>query len=379
VLPVLDFSTIKNDLFPVIANGFAKTSSLAIKIRGLEAFYTLCGGTPDGSDDDLNGIGVSDKKTSSSSIILDKFTVQEKVVPLLKGIKTKEPGVMMAVLRVFKQVGEVADSDYLAMEVLPMLWQFSLGPLLNLQQFQAFMSLIKSLSGKIEREQTRKLQEMGSSSAGNTSGARSASTRSGATLSNMSGLANGEETDFETLVSGRKAATNGNGDLMNDWAATPQPARNTNTKTAAQHAKPPTNTTPTFSWQTPAPAPPQTINTLRPAMQHQASRTVTPDQWSQPLQPSTPSTMPLRPAQNTGMNSHSAASTIDWSSAARSSSATWGGQKAAAPASNSSMNSFAIAPPPMSPQASGFGGQQQQQQQQATGQKSGLDKYQSLI
>jgi hypothetical protein len=51
------------------------------------------------------------------------------------------------------------------------------------------------------------------------------------------------------------------------------------------------------------------------------------------------------------------------------------------------MSSFAIAPPPMSPQASGFGGmgfqqrqsQSQSQQQQATGQKSGLDKYQSLI
>jgi hypothetical protein len=49
------------------------------------------------------------------------------------------------------------------------------------------------------------------------------------------------------------------------------------------------------------------------------------------------------------------------------------------------MSSFAIAPPPMSPQASGYGGmgfqqqQSQSQQQQATGQKSGLDKYQSLI
>jgi SCY1-like protein 2 len=397
VLPVLDFSTIKNDLFPVIANGFAKTSSLAIKIRGLEAFYTLCGGTPDGSDDDLNGIGVPDKKASSSSIILDKFTIQEKVVPLLKGIKTKEPGVMMAVLRVFKQVGEVADSDYLAMEVLPLLWQFSLGPLLNLQQFQTFMALIKALSGKIEREQTRKLQDMGSSNNRAANGARSASARSAATSSNMSGLGNGEETDFETLVSGRKPAPNGNDDLMNDWAA-PQPARSTNT--ISQYPKPSTNTTPTFSWQTPTPAPSQSMNSLRPAMQNQASRTVTPDhtlssfatltpasQWSQPLQPSTPSSaMPLRPAQNTS----SSASTIDWSSAMNNSASAWGSQKITAPptsSSTSSMSSFAIAPPPMSPQASGFGGmgfqqrqsQSQSQQQQATGQKSGLDKYQSLI
>lgn len=386
VLPVLDFSTIKNDLFPVIANGFAKTSSLAIKIRGLEAFYTLCGGMADGSDDDLNGIGVSDKKPSSSSMILDKFTVQEKVVPLLKGIKTKEPGVMMAVLRVFKQVAEVADSDYLAMEVLPLLWQFSLGPLLNLQQFQAFMALIKALSGKIEREQTRKLQEMGSTSTRTANGARSASARSAVTSSNMSGMGGGEETDFETLVSGRKPATNGNDDLMNDWGA-PQQARSTNA--TSQYAKTSMNTTPTFSWQTPAPAPSQAMNALRPAMQNQASRTVTPDhtlssfatltpasQWSQPLQPSAPSTtMPHRPAQNTG----SSTPAIDWSSAMSNNTSAWGSQKAAAPpASTSSMSSFAIAPPPMSPQATGYGGVFQQQQQ-STGQKSGLDKYQSLI
>lgn len=252
---------------------------------------------------------------------------------------------MMAVLRVFKQVGEVADSDYLAMEVLPLLWQFSLGPLLNLQQFQAFMSLIKTLSGKIEREQTRKLQDTGSSNTRAANGTRSASARSAATSSNISGMGDGEETDFETLVSGRKPTTNGNDDLMNDWGA-PQSATSTNT--TAQYPKPSTNTTPTFSWQTPAPAPSQAMNTLRPAMQNQASRTVTPDhtlssfatltpasQWSQPLQPSTPSTLPLRPAQNTG--SSASASTIDWSSAMSNSSSAWGGQKIAAPPSSTSV------------------------------------------
>jgi SCY1-like protein 2 len=294
----------------------------------------------------------------------------------------------MAVLRVFKQVGEVADSDYLAMEVLPLLWQFSLGPLLNLQQFQAFMSLIKTMSSKIEREQTRKLQEMGSSSSGNAIGTRAASARAGGMSATSSGLGNGEETDFETLVSGRKSAANGNGDLMNDWSAS-QPARSTNT--TAQYAKPATNTAPTFSWQTPAPAPSQAMNTLRPAMQTQASRTVTPDhtmssfatltpasQWYPPLQPSAPSTVPLRPAQSTSMNNSSAAPTVDWSSAVSNNASAWGSQKATPP---SSMNSFAIAPPPVSPQASGFGGMRapQQQQQQSTGQKSGLDKYQSLI
>ena len=72
----------------------------------------------------------------------------------------------MAALKVFKQIGQMVDSDFLAMEVLPILWSFSLGPLLDLEQFQSFMNLIKSLSSRIEREHTRKLQELSSSNGG---------------------------------------------------------------------------------------------------------------------------------------------------------------------------------------------------------------------
>jgi SCY1-like protein 2 len=32
---------------------------------------------------------------SSNVSILDKYTIQEKVIPLLRGIKTKEPAVMV--------------------------------------------------------------------------------------------------------------------------------------------------------------------------------------------------------------------------------------------------------------------------------------------
>ena len=100
VLPMLDFSTVKNELFPVIASIFAKTNSMGIKIRGLEAFKTLCGGGSDEHDDTqgdgLTGIVAAPKSKSSSVSILDKYTIQEKVVPLLRGIKTKEPAVMVS-------------------------------------------------------------------------------------------------------------------------------------------------------------------------------------------------------------------------------------------------------------------------------------------
>jgi SCY1-like protein 2 len=83
----------------VIAGVFAHTNSLAIKIRGLEAFYTLCGGTADSDSisDGLDGVTISqDSSKLSSSQVLDKFTIQDKVVPLMRSIKTKEPGVMVS-------------------------------------------------------------------------------------------------------------------------------------------------------------------------------------------------------------------------------------------------------------------------------------------
>ncbi|KAI7287402.1 kinase-like protein [Hortaea werneckii] len=453
VLPVLDFSTIKNELFPVIAGVFAKTSSLAIKIRGLEAFYTLSGGSSndgvgggdDEAEDDLNGVGVPDKRQggkggSSSSIILDKFTVQEKVVPLLKGIKTKEPGVMMAALKVFRQVGEVADSEFLAVEVLPVLWQMSLGPLLNLQQFQAFMRLVKRLSERIEREQTRKLQEMGGGHGGvgvGGMGARRAQQVGSGGASN--GLSNGEDADFETLVSGRNPVAAGNDDLMNDWgvpSTTPAQPLGTQTYTAKK-----ANDQPTFSWQTPSlapstPAPQQpAMNALRSGAQ--AGRTITPDQtlssfasltpqsaFSQPLQPTrtgsqtgtSMGSMPLRPAQQPPQQSSgftTNGTSLDWSAAAASNHSNWTvpkpprQQQTTAPGTNGVgatskplSGGFGIPPPPMSPQnvgqfgqpgagqrqgSWGTGQQQQQQRQQQMGSSggggggAGLDRYESLI
>ena len=142
----------------MVAAVFSKTNSLTIKLRSLEAFNLLCGGVSgvaNRAQDDLNG-----SSRFNLPGILDKYTMQEKIVPLLKAIKTKEPSVMMAALGVFKQIANVADSDFLALELLPILWSFSLGPLLDLQQFSEYMSLIKAISVKIEQEHTKKLREL---------------------------------------------------------------------------------------------------------------------------------------------------------------------------------------------------------------------------
>ena len=275
VLKVLDFSTIKNELFPVIAAVFSKTSSLGIKIRGLEAFVILCGGSDNGNadlGDDLDGMMSSSKPTkTSNSTILDKYTVQEKIVPLLKVMKTKEPAVMMAALAVFRQVGKIADADFLAMDVLPILWSFSLGPLLNLQQFQEFMTLIKALSAKIEQEQTRKLRDLSSSSANGISNSSRAKDLMNMGSANAMFGANGEEdvgeSDFERLVLGRGGAGKASStDMLGD---TPRPQPQRAQSSQAQ--------TPTFSWSTQAMSAAPAPTNIWASIGNPGSRTITPD------------------------------------------------------------------------------------------------------
>ncbi|PGH02139.1 SCY1 protein kinase [Blastomyces parvus] len=246
MLPILDFSTVKDDVFPPIASVFTRTSSLAIKVRGLESLVILCGGSVNEESLTRNGdsFGSSNKPEqpkSGSTSILDKYTVQEKVVPLLKAIKTKEPAVMMAALNVFRQVGQIADTEFIALEIIPTLWNFSLGPLLNVQQFARFMDLIKSLSSKVEQQQTKKLQSLSSS---NDSGNPRTSDSN---LFGMMEAANGgtdvehTRSDFERLVLGKATTSSSNDASWNTWDTTkPNP-------TTPQAT---TDSTPRFSWST---------------------------------------------------------------------------------------------------------------------------------
>ena len=387
ILSILDFSTIKNELFPVVAAVFSKTNSLGIKIRGLEAFVILCGGSGpsqtgnmgDGLDGTMTG---SKNSKPPSSTILDKYTVQEKVVPLLKAIKTKEPAVMMAALAVFRQVGKLADADFLAMDVLPLLWSFSLGPLLNLEQFQEYMKLIRFLSSKIEQEQTRKLQHLASNMNGSLGQSTSKDLMNGGNATgiyNSSEIGDGGENDFERLVLGK-----------------PSTAEGSSFKTAFQPAEPLG-----FSWSTPlSPSP------------NPSSRAITPDQSLNafaPLQP-TPRNVPSisqRPSSslNTLMPVHPPfPSTSAWSmnstDTLRPSPQTQPPPQPSffippPPAANGSLSTFSLAPPPMQPQrtstqpiyGAGLGGTGQVASKsslsatanQPQRQKSGLDAYESLL
>ncbi|KAL9131085.1 MAG: hypothetical protein Q9217_000908 [Psora testacea] len=293
ILSTLDFSSIKNELFPTVASVFSKTSSLGLKVRGLEAFSILCGGSKsDNADleDDLDGAMTDTKKTkANNSTVLDKYTVQEKVVPLLKAMKTKEPAVMMAALAVFKQVGKIADTEFLAMEALPILWSFSLGPLLNLQQFQAFMDLIKALSSRIEQEQIRKLKEISSTS---NRSMDPVNTKDLMNMGSTNGLPNGNEdvgeNDFERLVLGKKIANGTNTDMLGE---------------ALQPQAQPQSQQPGFSWHS---QPLTTVPRHSTAALNPQSRTITPDQSLGAFTSLSPATTPTNTYSNpmsNGINS----------------------------------------------------------------------------
>lgn len=418
VLPVLDFSTIKNELFPVIASVFSKTSSLAIKVRGLEAFVILAGGSSEAeaSNDGLDGIAVESKKKTPASA-LDKYTIQEKMVPLIRAIKTKEPAVILAALKVLRQIGSVVDTEYLAMEVLPILWSMSLGPLLNLQQFREFIELIKTLSTRVEVEHTKKLNELG----GSNPTSSSTDIMSFGTISafpSTNGSSDTAEADFERLVHGRVSTS----------AAAP-------TDTNAAN-RPAANPAPTFSWSTPVAS--QQTTALRP--QASMSRTVTPDlsafttlspsstQFSTPLQPTLKYNPPaLQPQQTTPIYQAPAQASSIWNAPPQPPSTTpnpWASpsqptapfqsmnnsmkslslqqqSQAQRPTMTTSTNSFSLPPPPMSPsygvgmvpqnnafkppqqqqglQNAAFGGMPNNHGMQGQGQKQGMDKYESLL
>lgn len=401
ILPVLDFSTVKHDLFPVIANVFSKTSSLGIKVRGLEAMAVLCGAT-DGSaataNDDLSGITTAREPPKTNISSLDKFTMQEKVVPLLKGIKTKEPAVMMTALKVFQQIARAGDIDFLATEVMPILWTFALGPLLDLSQFKAYMDVIQALTQKIQREQVKKLQELATV---NKSAVDSRERNSVLAPTSAPANGTGAEEDFEKLVLGSRSR-----DTNDPFAGA---------LSDGEKLKP---SAPSYSWQSSSgrTTPVARMPTLQPSQPQ--SRSVTPDvtmssfpslqpassasAWSQPLQPSsyTPSaatpgwsTAPLQPQPSAPGN------TWGQTLSSQPTSASFRLQPTSylnsSPASTSSISAATtrsasiLAPPPQSPplmntwQAQQFPNPltpppnpPQQPQQQS---RPGLDKYQSLL
>lgn len=146
------------------------------------------------------------------------------------------------------------------------------------------MTLIKSISSRIEDEQTRKLQQLGG--------------RGGASSSYQNRPTNGagpEDGDFETLVTGRSSKTNGVSDDSWESAWTDDNTQATATVPSQRQS----GHAPTFSWSgTAPPTGPATNSRDVIASRSQISRTVTPDTMT-----SFASLAPSRPGQQNGATS----------------------------------------------------------------------------
>jgi SCY1-like protein 2 len=206
----------------------------------------------------------------------------------------------MAAHDVFKAIGPQVDSDFLAIDILPILWQFSLGPLLNLQQFQAYMALIKSTSARIENEQTRKLHELGANNATATSRNEFMSFGGPSTMNGLDSTNGGDDTNFEALVRGGNQGPTGGSDMLggDPWAngsASASASTNLPLHTATNRGRSSNNASPaaTFAWSTPPVSPPPTTNLSAPPQRQ--VRAVTPDSTFSSLNSSFPAMSPMNP------------------------------------------------------------------------------------
>src|SRR5947207_12137815 len=136
----------------------------------------------------------------------------EKLIPLLRNIKTKEPSVTLAALAVYAEMGKLLGHDIIASEILPALWPMTVGVLLNMEQvslnlnvadiqFKRLLGVIRELENKVVQQQTQKLHELGTSSV--------PSKNAVSPMQENLSLGPMEETslDFENLVLGKKSAS----------------------------------------------------------------------------------------------------------------------------------------------------------------------------
>ncbi|KIJ44257.1 hypothetical protein M422DRAFT_228299 [Sphaerobolus stellatus SS14] len=169
----IDYAEVQSVLFPRVALVFTKTRILTVKVSTLECFLAMV-------------------KT------LDQTSLTQKLVPLLSKIRTREPAVMIGTLAVQEAMGMKVDREAVATLVLPQLWAMSMGPLINIDQFQRFMNVIRKLGDRVEKEHTQFLkdsQRIEDRSGINGSSSVPTSTQTGA--------------DFESLVGGASATATG--------------------------------------------------------------------------------------------------------------------------------------------------------------------------
>ncbi|KAI8806989.1 kinase-like domain-containing protein [Cladochytrium replicatum] len=136
VLEKLDFTSVRSILFAKLQTLYMSATTLSVKVQTLIAVHAAIKS-------------------------LDKFTLTEKLIPMLKSNIPREPGLMMALLVVYEELARHLEKEAIAREIMPELWKQCTDPLLNFQQFTRYMKVVKELTAKVEEAQLRHLETVG--------------------------------------------------------------------------------------------------------------------------------------------------------------------------------------------------------------------------
>lgn len=101
---------------------------------------------------------------------------------------------MLGTLAVQEAMGMKVDREAVATLVLPQLWAMSIGPLINVNQFQRFMDVIKTLGARVEKEHVQFLKD-----------SQRIEDRSAVNGFSSVPASMGANVDFESLVSSTKS------------------------------------------------------------------------------------------------------------------------------------------------------------------------------
>lgn len=125
VLAKLEFAAVKTTVLGKVEQLYSTSNVMSVRINALIVIHTM---VP----------------------MLDKFTLVEKIVPLLKVKRTRDPGLLMSILAVYDALGKHVSEDVAAKSLLPELWGLSMESQLSVDQFKKFMTVIKAMGDDVE-------------------------------------------------------------------------------------------------------------------------------------------------------------------------------------------------------------------------------------
>jgi SCY1-like protein 2 len=250
----MSHATFKNSLLPRICTLCLETDKLSVRVKSLLALSKLFD-------------------------IVDKWTVQEKVIPFIQMIPSREPPVLMAILGVFNEMIASPklhiDKETIAGVVIPYLSPLCLDAGLNARQFKTFMGVLHSLLKYVETAHSAKLDQA-EVLAANTqthphppAKAAAAGPKTAETEQRMRALLNGaaRPTDMRAILTG--SGSHGNANPLEDGEPAPA-GRGSQRPQPPSNPQSPTDQRPPAAQSQPQPKP-QPARAPIPTTQHTAA------------------------------------------------------------------------------------------------------------